>query len=71
MLLAQVSLHPEPGVEGAGREGRPQVDAGEVQERLHQALVSTESIVHTLQSSQRRERGKMCISQNISSDKIN
>lgn len=41
-MLTQVSLHPEPGVEGAGREGRAQVDAREVQERLHQALVSTE-----------------------------
>ena len=43
-MLTQVSLHPEPGVEGAGREGRAQVDAREVQERLHQALVSTETL---------------------------
>ena len=39
--LCEVSLHPEPGVEGARREGGTQVDAGAVQERLHQALVST------------------------------
>ena len=59
MLLAQVSLHPEPGVEGAGREGRPQVDAGEVQERLHQALVSTEyNSAHFTVSHHKGEKGE-------------
>ena len=66
MLLAQVSLHPEPGVEGAGREGRPQVDAGEVQERLHQALVSTEyNSAHFTVITKERKGGNVYIPEHI------